>query len=46
MPGTSGQPEDQESQAHDPLRDSDEPQREQSEVPRSEWLKGERPPHW
>lgn len=45
-PGTSGQPEDQESQAHDPLRDSDEPQREQSEDPRSEWLKGERPPHW
>ncbi|WP_300342141.1 hypothetical protein [Nesterenkonia sp.] len=48
VPGTSGQPEEQEAEVYDPLAaDQDEtrePEAEQDAY--ADWLKSQRPPHW
>lgn len=45
--GTSGQPEEQEAEAYDPLRGSaDSPPDDEGDQDRAAWLRAERPPHW
>lgn len=44
-PGTSGQPEEIESQIYDPLH-GEQNYRAGNHDSRAEWLKAEKPPHW
>ncbi|TLP76830.1 hypothetical protein [Nesterenkonia sphaerica] len=44
-PGTSGQPEETEAQAYDPLHHQ-RAEGENSSEQRAEWLKSQKPPHW
>ncbi|GFZ94735.1 hypothetical protein GCM10011359_25240 [Nesterenkonia alkaliphila] len=44
-PGTSGQPEELESEVYDPLQGAGEGEQQDSDS-LAEWLKREKPPHW
>jgi hypothetical protein len=44
-PGTSGQSEEAESGAYDPLN-SERTRAEEGTEQRAEWLRSEKPPHW